>query len=606
MASAKKRTWIICLLLIAAIAAVYWPVHNFEFLLYDDTIYVKLNPNVHQGLSWKQIAWAFTTRDCSMWHPITWLSLLLDWTMFGNDAGKQHLTAVVIHIGAALALFFAWRKMTGRPWVSAFATAVFALHPLRVESVAWLAERKDVLSGLFSMLTLLAYAHYAMTPIKNASRRRNLYLLTIAAFVCGLMCKPMQVTWPAALLLLDFWPLRRFTISDLRFTSAFRKLLVEKIPFVVLAFAAVPVTLWAAREGGGAMTGLEKVPLDARVANAFVAHLHYLKSFVWPTDLAAQYPHPIHWETWRVVLAVAVFLAMTVLSLVLYKRQPWWLVAWFWMLATSLPVIGLIQLGAHAYADRYTYIPMVVMPLAVALTVSSLKLPKAAMAVAGVAVVIALCVSARAYVETWRNTRTLFERSLSVTKRNAFAHNNLAAYLAEQGDYEGAIYHAKAALEIVPSYPDPHDSLAFGYTQKGMDAEAIPEYQKAFSYVGMHNQESLSLLHNGLGTSLARTGHVQEASEEFRKTVELNPTLPEGHCNLGMSLSTLGRKAEAAAEFREALRLRPNYETAQAMLNKISAQIPCKAPRGFVRFDKGPVLLWPQAGNCKRAPFLTH
>jgi tetratricopeptide (TPR) repeat protein len=519
-----------------------------------------------------------------MWHPLTWLSHLLDWQLFGNHAGKHHIAPVLFHIGASIALFFAWKRMTGKPWVSAFAAAVFALHPLRVESVAWVAERKDVTTGFFSMLTLLAYAHYATTPDKDAKRRRRMYLLTIAAFICGLMCKPMQVTWPAALLLLDFWPLKRLAISDLRFTPAFKKLLIEKIPLLILAFAAVPVTIWAAKEGSGSMTGLDKVPFDARIANAFVAHMHYLKSFVWPTNLAAQYPHPIHWPTSVVGVAVALFIALTVFSLLMYKRQPWWLVAWFWMLATSLPVIGLVQLGAHAFADRYTYIPMIVMPVAVAMTASdlfkSIKLPQPIVATAGVAIVIALAVSTRAYLWTWQNTKTLFERSLAVTERNAFAHNNLAAYLAEHNDYDGAIYHAQKALEIVPTYPDPHDSLAYGYTQKAgaennpnIDLLAIPEYQKALSYDGLHNQESLSLLHNGLGTSLARTGHVQEASEEFRKCVELNPTLPEGHCNLGMSLSTLGRKAEAAAEFREALRLRPDYPTAQSMLNKMLAQL---------------------------------
>ncbi len=573
MLTAQKRSWLICLALIGLIAAVYWPVQHFEFLLYDDTIYVSLNEHVHRGLSWSQVAWAFTTRECNMWHPLTWLSHLLDWQLFGNDAGKHHIAPVLFHIGSGIALFFAWKRMTGKPWVSAFAAAVFALHPLRVESVAWVAERKDVTTGFFSMLTLLAYAHYATTPATDRTRRWRMYCLTIVAFICGLMCKPMQVTWPAALLLLDFWPLKRFAISDLRFTSTFRKVLLEKVPLIVLAFAAVPVTIWAAREGSGSMTGLDKVPFDARVANAFVAHLHYLKSFVWPTDLAAQYPHPIHWPTSVVAVALIVFVALTVFSLAMYKRQPWWLVAWFWMLATSLPVIGLVQLGAHAFADRYTYIPMVVMPLAVAMTASvmakSLKLPNAVVAVAGTAVVIALAVSARTYLATWQNTKTLFERSLAVTERNAFAHNNLAAYLVEHGDPDGGIYHAQKALEIVPTYPDPHDSLAFGLTQKGRDVEAIPEYQKALSYEGMHGQESLSLLHNGYGTSLARTGHVAEASEEFRKCVEMNPTLPEGHCNFGMSLSTLGRKAEAAAQFREALRLRPNYDTAQTMLQKI-------------------------------------
>lgn len=198
------QTWLICGGLIALIAAVYWPVQHFEFLLYDDTVYVSLHPQVHKGLaSWSQVAWAFTTRDCNMWHPLTWLSHLLDWQLFGNDAGKHHIAPVLFHIGSSIALFFAWKRMTGKPWVSAFAAAVFALHPLRVESVAWVAERKDVTTGFFSMLTLLAYAHYATTPEKDASRRRRMYLLTIAAFICGLMCKPMQVTWPAALLLLD-------------------------------------------------------------------------------------------------------------------------------------------------------------------------------------------------------------------------------------------------------------------------------------------------------------------------------------------------------------------------------------------------------------------
>jgi Flp pilus assembly protein TadD len=584
MASSQKRSWIICVVLIAAIAAVYWPVQHFEFLLYDDTVYVSLHPQVHKGLSWSQVGWAFTTRDCNMWHPITWLSHLLDWQLFGNDAGKHHIAPVLFHIGSTLALFFAWRRMTGRVWVSAFAAAAFALHPLRVESVAWIAERKDVLTGFFSMLTLLAYAHYATTPRTDLKRRRVTYGLTLAAFICGLMCKPMQVTWPAALLLLDFWPLKRFTIPDLRFTSGFRRLLVEKIPFVVLASAAVPVTIWAAQEGSGSMTGLDKVPLGARIANAFVAHLHYLQSFVWPADLAAQYPHPIHWELWRVAVAVTVFVALTVFAIVMWKRQPWWLTAWFWVLITSLPVIGLVQLGAHAYADRYTYIPLVVLPLAVAMTASK-YLPKPALIVTGATALIALFIATRAYVWTWQNTKTLFEHSLLVTKRNAFAHNNLATYLVEHGDFNGAIEHASMALEIVPTYPDPHETLAFAYTQKAgaennrnFDLQAIPEYEKALSYPGMHNTESTSLLHNGYGTSLARTGHVQEASEHFRTTVELNPTLPEGHCNYGMSLSTLGRKAEAAEQFREALRLKPDYATARAMLDKIQTQL-SEAPK---------------------------
>ncbi len=590
MARAEKHSWMICLALIVAVAAVYWPVQHFEFLMYDDTVYVSMNKQVQLGLSWKQVGWAFTTRDCNMWHPLTWLSLLTDWQLFGKDGGKFHIAPVLFHIGSSVALFLAWRRMTGRLWVSAFAAAAFALHPLRVESVAWVAERKDVTTGFFSMLTLLAYAHYATTPVANAKRRRALYIWTVVAFICGLMCKPMQVTWPAALLLLDYWPLNRLRANpkdkqplDINW-RALKGLIWEKVPLLILAIAAVPVTIWAAGEGSGSMTSLTKIPMIARIENAFVAHLHYLQSFVWPADLAAQYPHPVWWPAWKVIVAIAVFAGLTLFAIVVRKRQPWWLIAWLWMLVTSLPVIGLVQLGAHAFADRYTYIPMIVLPLAVAMTAAtiwkSVAWQKPVLLVAGTAAVVALAVCTRGYLWTWQNTRTLFERSLAVTKNNAFAHNNLAAYLLEHNDYDGAIEHALIALQIVPTYPDPHDTLCFAYTQKSsvtddreLDLKALPEYEKVLGNASAHTQESLSLIHNGYATSLARTGHLLEASEHFRKCTELNPTLPEGHCNLGTSLNSQGRYAEAAAEFREALRLRPDYDAARSMLEKALAQL---------------------------------
>jgi Tfp pilus assembly protein PilF len=567
MAAQKKPAWFIYVGLTVLIAAVYWPVRHFEFLLYDDTIYVKLNPHVQHGLNLKEMAWAFYTNHCTNWHPLTWLSHMLDWQLFGNDAGLHHVTSVVLHILSSIVLFIAFREMTGAFWRSALLAALFALHPLRVESVAWVAERKDVLSTLFFMLTLWAYARYATRPANG----RRYYWLALGLFVLGLMSKPMLVTLPFVLLLLDLWPLRRWQkVNQRKAGLTLAQLVKEKLPFFALTIAGCAVTLWA-QGTGGAVTSLAKLPVLARIENTFVAYVFYLRCIFWPVELASPYPHPGYAPIWKLGLVVLILVVISIAAVRWWKRAPWVIAGWLWFLGTLVPVIGVIQVGAQGFADRYTYIPSIGILFAVIWTSHQwLQTRKAIATGLGVVLVSACVVMSVGQVKYWENTKTLFERTIAITRRNAFAHNNLAAYLMEHGDYDGAIYHANAALQIVPSYPDPHDTLAFAYTQKVMDQQALEHYRIVLANAAAHQPSDLSLFYNGYGTSLARTGQVAESCEEFRKCVELNPTLPEAHCNLGVSLSTLGRTADAAAEFREALRLRPDYEGARKQLEKIS------------------------------------
>ena len=564
MRAIDKRSGIICLLLAIAVAAVYWPVRHFDFLIYDDTIYVSLNANVHKGLSWSQVGWAFTTLDCSMWHPMTWLSLLLDWQLFGADAGKHHLSAVALHIGSTLFLFLAWKKMTGLVWRSAFVAAIFALHPLRVESVAWAAERKDVLSTLFSMMTLWAYARYAeaksaMANLQNAKaaapragRSRFNYFLTLSFFTLGLMAKPMLVTLPFVMLLLDYWPLKRLPTF-----RSIRPLLLEKIPFLVLSLAAIAITFWAASQGSSAVTSLTKLPFGARVGNMFVSYLHYVQCFFWPQNLASPYPHPIHWPVGHIVIGIVVLLAGTALAFFSWRRQPWIAVGWLWFLGTLVPVIGLVQVGAHAYGDRYTYISMIGISAAVVWSFLGLtarwswQKPLAGV-LAGLAL-LGCIIGTRNYLRYWQNTKTLFEHTLSVTKNNAFAHNNLGVYLVEHGNFNEAIEHGLAALKIVPTYPDPHQTLAFAYTQTQRFTEALIEYPIALKF-----DPNNSKLHNGYGTALGSQGKMDDACAEFARAVTLEPAFKEAHGNWGLTLQRMGKLDEAAARFQEELRLDPN------------------------------------------------
>ncbi len=597
-AAPDKKSWIIGLVLALAVIAVYWPVRHFEFLIYDDTIYVSMNPHVQQGLNWATFGWAFHTTDCSNWHPLTWLTHLFDWQMFKSDAGKHHLTNLFFHAASSVLLFFVWRRMTGAVWRSAFLAALFALHPLRVESVAWVSERKDVLSTFFFMLTLWAYACFAKksevpvveikTGKKKPSARQKAnqatpkteavlppvalhplsspsYYLCLLFFILGLMSKPMLVTVPFVLLLLDYWPLGRVRVKSESGNTphsppslSLFSLVLEKIPFFVLTVVGCIVTVWS-QKTGGAVTSLAQLPWGARISNAFLSYIHYLKTFFYTVDLAAPYPHPGFSPWWVTTLAAVFLLGVTVGAWFVRSRQPWFLSGWLWFLGMMVPVIGLLQVGAQAYADRYTYISMIGFTAALIWTVADLAGQGTGRFIAGalgVGSLIICIVLTSKQVEIWRNTETLFTHAIAVTKDNALAHNNLGAYLLEHQRYDEAIEHCEEALRIVPTYPDPHATLAFAYTQSGHLPEAAKEYPLALKY-----DPDNANLHNGYGSVLAQLKRFSEASEEFGAAAR-HSTWPEAPANWALACVQSGKFEEAITHYQEAIRMRPSFSSA--------------------------------------------
>lgn len=611
--SFNKQTLLICLALGIAVLAVYWPAREFEFLVFDDTIYVSLNPRVHEGLGWPQVLWAFTTRDCANWHPLTWLTHLFDWQFFGPDAGKHHLTSLALHVANSLLLFLAWKRLSGAVWRSAILAALFALHPLRVESVAWVAERKDVLSGLFFMLTLWAYANYARRLAGTGGPGpKRFYWLAVVFFALGLMSKPMLVTLPFVLLLLDYWPLNRmsqtivkpgqaggkpapsatkggFQVSrqDARATTTtkgvasaresqlgmFLRCVREKIPFFALTLAGCGLTLWA-QGMSGALISLNKLSFPERMPHAFVSCLHYLETFFLPRNLAAQYPMPHAWPLWKIGLSLAMFAGVSAAAVVWRKRYPALLVGWCWFVGMLVPVLGLVQVGIQAYADRYTYLPMIGVSAALIWTLSaalSAWPPRNLVLGAAAAAATAACIAmTAAQVKYWRNTETLFTHSLEVTKDNAFAHNNLGVYFMQHGDprnpgdkthFFKAIEHAGEALRISPRYTDPHSTLAICYGETGQIEPARQEYE-----VALKNEPERAELRHGHAVVLARQDKWDESCAEFARAVKIRPVYPEAQYNWGLTLMRMGKPEEAVPHLEEALKQRPGYNLAHITL----------------------------------------
>ncbi len=437
----RYRAILAGLVLVGVTLLLYWPVQQFDFVAYDDTAYVTENRIVKGGLTIGGLRWAFSAFDVANWHPLTWLSHMLDAELFGLNAGGHHWTSVQIHAAGALLLFVALLAMTGAIWASTFAAALFAVHPLHVESVAWVAERKDVLSGVFWFLCLAAYASYVKKP--TAAR----YLAVFSSLALGLMSKPMAVTLPFVLILLDYWPLRRFECAVTAFDRLYgapasgmaasaRRLTVEKIPLIVLSTASCLLTL-AAQGGGGAVIALEQIPLDVRLANAIVSYVDYLGKTLWPSGLIMFYPHFGMPPVWKTLSCALILAALTVFAVRGARRYPYVLVGWLWYLGTLVPVIGIVQVGSQSMADRYTYIPLVGIFIALAWALRDWagkgRVLKRALIVLTAASLVGLTVTARDQVWTWRNSDTLFEHALQVVEANPVVHNNLGVACLRHG-----------------------------------------------------------------------------------------------------------------------------------------------------------------------------
>ena len=602
------RTNLVCFTILTLITVfVYAPVRHYGFVNFDDTEYITHNAVVTAGLTWRGIHWAFTTGYQSNWHPLTWVSHMLDVQLFGVNAGRHHLVNLAFHVANTLVLFWLLVQMSGKAGPSAFAAALFALHPLHVESVAWVSERKDVLSTFFGLLTLCAYAQYARRP------RLTTYSVVLGLFALGLMAKPMLVTLPFVLLLLDFWPLGRFTPKDL---SSVPPLIREKIPLMILAGISGLVTFFVQR-AGDSVTGADTIPIPARIANGFINYFSYIRRMLWPGGLAAIYPVHFTVLNWWWAAAFAL-IGLSIVAIWTAQRCPYIPVGWFWYLGTLLPVIGLVQVGRQATADRYTYVPIVGLLLIIAFggceVVSRLPGPRF-LSLTGTSLIIVACMwITRTQLQHWSSSETLWAHTLSVTEENSTAHFNFASALMAQIDFaspivdEGkvdeAFHHYSEAVRIDPTirtrpeyavaqYDLANLMLSRGRTEKLGDAamhlnEALigkPDFPEAHNALGIiyltqgntykaRDQfvEAIRLnpdyaaAHNNLGTAFGNEGLLDEAISEYSRAVHLDPGFTDAHINLGIILVRRGKRSDAIQQFSEVSRIDPNNPQARAWL----------------------------------------
>ncbi len=597
-----NRRWTapICLLLLVAILAVYGPLISSDFVNYDDDLYVTENDQVRLGLTWRNLGWSFRTFWSANWHPLTWLSHMADVELYGLNAGGHHLTNIIFHIANTLLLFLLLGRMSNAFWRSAFVATLFALHPLHVESVAWVAERKDVLSTFFGLLALISYLRY------TRRRSRSAYGLALLCFMLALMAKPMLVTLPFVLLLLDCWPLGRldfskgFRLQPAGGVSGIYFLVLEKLPFFMLTAASCMVTYYA-QQSGGAMMPSELYPLGLRISNAIVVYVGYIGKMLWPARLAVFYPLPESFAFWQVGIAAVLMLSGSLAVVAQIRQRPYLAVGWFWYVGTLVPVIGLVQVGGQAMADRYTYIPLIglfIMLVWGAAEIFERRQVKHLFAVlATVVFMLVLSAAARMQVGHWADSMTLFSHSLKVTRQNALAHNNLAEVLTERGRYDEALKHIRAALDLRPKNASVYNNLGYILLLQENRAEAIynfkvalklfPEYTKAHYNLATtsmmsgkldaavsHYQAALELdpdrqdILNDLANALFEQGRVTEALAYYSKALRLNSRDPELHNNVGVALIYKGRSKEAVKHFRLALRLNPDFTDARENLRK--------------------------------------
>jgi tetratricopeptide (TPR) repeat protein len=558
----------ICVCLAAISLAVFGQTFRHEFVNFDDDGYVYENALVSRGLEVKGIEWAFTHSLKANWHPLTVISHMLDCQLYGLHAGGHHLTNVFLHTAAVILLFLVLREMSGALWRSAFVAAVFAIHPLRVESVAWVAERKDVLSGVFFMLTLWAYVRYVRRPFSILR-----YLWVAFLFTLGLMSKPMLVTLPFVLLLLDYWPLRRFAESPggKKVSSIRRALIVEKIPLLLLSAAGCVTALLAQKH---ALVSVREVSLPLRVGNAMVSCVAYLGQMVYPAGLGAFYPFPWHGLPLHEVALSLVLLASLSAAVLFWRRgRPYLVVGWLWYLGMLVPVLGLVQAGAQSRADRYTYLPQIGVCLMVAWLSADLfagwRQRRLWLGGIGALVIVVLIVRARTQTGYWHDSESLWNHTLAVTEENDVANNNLANVLLQKGQTDEAIARYRKAMEIRPDYVDAHNGLGFALLQKGEVDEAMGQFREA-----LNTQPAAAGVHNNFGMALLQVGRVDEAIIHFQKALETDPDLADTHNNLGVALLRRGQVEAAIAHYQRALEIKPDYAGADNNLAWVLATFP--------------------------------
>jgi tetratricopeptide (TPR) repeat protein len=560
----------ICVLLVAITWSVFGQTLRHEFVNYDDNEYVYENPTVIRGLDLNGVDWAFTHIVAYNWHPLTMISHMLDCQMYGLNSGGHHLTNVLLHAASVVLLFLALREMTGALWRSAFVAAVFAVHPLRVESVAWVAERKDVLSGMFFMLTLWAYVRYARQPWSPLR-----YGVVVFLFVLGLMCKAMLVTLPFVLLLLDYWPLNRLHADDAT-TSVFRwagkpisrRLVYEKLPLFGVALASGLATVFTFAP----MQIFDQNSLLLRLGNASILYAVYLGKMFWPSNLAVLYPFEAgNVGVGRVALSLVVLAGISAAALVLRRHRPYLLAGWLWYLVMLGPVIGILRVGAHAQADRYTYLPQIGLYFALTWLAEGLfanwRHRRIVLGSLATVILIALIASARTQTAHWRNSESLWKHTLACTSNNFIAHDNLGNDLRLKGDIDEAAVHFREALRINPHFAEAHINLGNVLLRKGSVDDAIAHYEQA-----LRIKPQLSGLYYNLGNALIRKGRVNDAIRHYRQALQIDPEFADAHNNLGNALLQQRNVDDAITHLRMALQLKPDYAEAWYGLGKAQLQ----------------------------------
>jgi tetratricopeptide (TPR) repeat protein len=536
------------------------------FVNYDDPDYVTANAHVQAGLSWDTVRWALGAAEASNWHPLTWLSHAADVSWFGRDARGHHATSVLLHGCDAALAFLALFRLTGARWTSALAAALFAWHPLRVESVAWVAERKDVLSGVCWFLALWAYAVHAERR-RSGARPGLAYALALAAFALGLMAKPMLVTLPCVLLLLDVWPLRRLDFAGGRGESVWR-LVAEKLPFLALAAASSVVTYLVQSHGGSVSAALGP---GQRLANAGVAVAAYLGNFLWPTELAVLYPHPGTWPAARVAVAAVLLLSLTALAWWQRSRRPWLGVGWLWFVGTLVPVLGLVQVGLQCRADRYTYLPIIGVELALLWSVREFVVSVQARrraALISAAVLLVLVTLTWRQLAVWRDSLTLFDQALAVTRGNYVAHDNRGYHLASLGRLDDALAAYRQALALRPDYLNANNNLGHALIQLGRPAEAVPPLRAALAA----NPEHLEV-RNNLANALSDLGQLGEAMEQYEFVLARRPRHANALNGSGVVLAMQDRLTEARARLEAAVEADPALAGARQNLGNVCAML---------------------------------
>jgi tetratricopeptide (TPR) repeat protein len=566
----KRSSFIfVYFVLILSTLLVFWQVRNFDFVNYDDDLYVYENQHILNGLTQNGIIWAFTTGHASNWHPLTWLSLMLDCQLFGTNAGWIHLINLFLHLANTLLLFAVLRKITGSLWPSAFVAAAFAIHPMHVESVAWIAERKDVLSALFWLLTLAAYVGY----VKRPSIFR--YLISLVLFAIGLMVKPMLVTLPFLLLLLDYWPLDRFAAPRAIKTAAIPdrrrvlyRIIIEKIPFFALSAVSSVIT-FIVQKGSGAVMDVNTLSLQKGGANAFLSYAKYIGKMFWPQNLAVFYPFDADsFAPWQMAMCVLLLLVISIFVIRFGRKQRYLPVGWFWFLGTLVPVIGFVQVGEQSLADRYTYIPYIGLFIIIAWGLPELlsKWPqrKIALGISMVIVLTTLGICAHQQISYWNKSTALFSHAIEVTQNNYIAYNNLGIAYGSLGRHQDAIETYKQAIKIKPNYAMAYNNRGGAYVDLGRWQEAIEDFSQAIRI-----KPDYAMAHCNLGAAYGMLGRYQEAIDACKQAIRIKPDLAEVHYNLGVAYGKLGRYQDAVESYKQAIRIKPDDAKAHCNLGAV-------------------------------------